>query len=78
MGLPTWLFSFFSITNFAEKTVDVTGVQTRIVGVEDKHADHLTTTTTTANISAVFDGGIINGKKLVLWMMREWNLWNEW
>ena len=39
------LFSFFSNTFFTEKTVDASGIQTRIVGVEGKHADHLTTTT---------------------------------
>ena len=42
MGQPRplfCLFSFFSNTN----TVDVSGIQTRIVGVEGEHADHLTT-----------------------------------
>ena len=39
------LFSFFSNTNFTEKTVDVCGIRTQIVGVEGEHADHLTTTT---------------------------------
>ena len=27
------------------KIVDLSGIRTRIVGVEDEHADHLTTTT---------------------------------
>ena len=40
------LFSFFSNTNFTEKNVGLSGIRTRIV--EGKHADHLTTTTTTA------------------------------
>ena len=39
------LFLFFSDTNFTGKTVGVSGIQTRIVGVEGEHADHLTTTT---------------------------------
>ena len=42
------LFSFFSNTNLAEKTVDVSGIRTRIVGVEVKCTDHLTTTTAQA------------------------------
>ena len=42
------LFSFFSNTNLAEKTVDVSGIRTRIVGVEVKYTDHLTTTTAQA------------------------------
>ena len=39
------LFSFFSNTNFTEKTVVVSGIQTRIVGLEGEPVDHLTTTT---------------------------------
>ena len=39
------LFPFFSYTNFTEKTVGFSGIRTRIVRVEGKHADHLTTTT---------------------------------
>ena len=39
------LFSFFSNTNYTEKTVDFSRIKTRIVGVEGKLADHLTTTT---------------------------------
>ena len=42
------LFSFFSHTNFIEKTVGIRGIQTRIIGVEGEHADHLTTTTAQA------------------------------
>ena len=38
------LFSFFSSTNFTEKPVGFSRIQTRIVGVEDEYADHLTTT----------------------------------
>ena len=40
-----FFFSWFSHTNFTEKTVGVSGIRTRIVGVESEHADHLTTTT---------------------------------
>ena len=39
------LFLFFSNTNFTEKTVHFCTIRTLIVGVEGKHADHLTTTT---------------------------------
>ena len=39
------LFSYFSNTNFTEKTVGFSGIRTRIVGVVGKHPDHLTTTT---------------------------------
>ena len=39
------LFSFFSNKNFTEKTVGFSGIRTWIVGVERKHADHLTTNT---------------------------------
>ena len=38
------LFSFFLNTNFTEKTVDFSGIQTRIVGLEGKHVDQMTTT----------------------------------
>ena len=38
------LFLFFSDTFFTEKTVGFCRIWTRIVGVEGKHADHLTTT----------------------------------
>ena len=41
---PLSLFSFFSSTNFTEKPVGFSRIQTRIVGVEDEYADHLTTT----------------------------------
>ena len=37
------LFSFFSNTNFTDKTVGFSGIWTQIVGVEGKHADRLTT-----------------------------------
>ena len=39
------LFSLFSNTNFTDKTPGVIGIRTEIVGIEGKHADHLTTTT---------------------------------
>ena len=39
------LFSFISATIVYIKMVDFSGNQTRIVGVEGEHADHLTTTT---------------------------------
>ena len=35
--------SFFLNTNFTEKTVDVSGIRTRFVGVEGEHANHTTT-----------------------------------
>ena len=34
------LFSVFSNTNFTEETVAVSGIRTRIVGVEGEHAGH--------------------------------------
>ena len=37
------LFSFFSNTIFTEKTVGFRGIWTRIIGLEGKHADRLTT-----------------------------------
>ena len=45
MGLPQPLFvyfSFFSNTNYAEKTVGVSGILTGIVRVDGEHADHHT------------------------------------
>ena len=47
MGQPRplfCLFSFFSNTNFTEKTVGVSQIWTWIVRVQGKHADNLTTT----------------------------------
>ena len=37
-------FGSYSNTNFTEKSVDFSGISTRIVGIEGEHADHLTTT----------------------------------
>ena len=34
------LFSFFSDTTLTEKTEDVSGIRTRIVGIEGKYTDH--------------------------------------
>ena len=48
MGQPQHLFCFFlffSNTKFSVKTVDFSGIRTRIVGLEGEHAGHLTTTT---------------------------------
>ena len=39
------ILGLFSDSNFTEKTVGLSGIQTRIMGVEGKHADPLTTTT---------------------------------
>ena len=36
---------FFTNTTFQKKLVGFSEIRTRIVGVEGKHADHLTTTT---------------------------------
>ena len=38
-------FHSFQTQFLQKKTVGVSGIRTRIVGVEGKHADHLTTTT---------------------------------
>ena len=40
-----FLFIFFLQTIYRIKTLDFIRIRTRIVGVEDEHADHLTTTT---------------------------------
>ena len=40
-----FIFGIFK-HKFYRKTVGVSGIRTRIVGVEGKHDDHLTTTTT--------------------------------
>ena len=48
MGQPRplfCLFSFFSNTNFTEKTVGFSAIQTSIIRVEGEHGDHLTNTT---------------------------------
>ena len=39
------LFLFFSNTLLQKKTIGFSGIQTRIIGVEGEHADHLTTIT---------------------------------
>ena len=44
----SFLFIFVFQTQIYKKTVGLSGIRTLIVGVEGKHADHLTTTTTTA------------------------------
>ena len=57
MGQPRphfCLFSFFSNTNFTETTVGFSGIRTRIIGVEGKHADHLATTTSSHVCKRVF------------------------
>ena len=45
---PGLFFVYFSLFkhNFTEKTVGLSGIRTHIVGVEGKHAENLTTTTT--------------------------------
>ena len=47
MGQPRPLFVYFRSfqEQFYRKIVDLSGIWTRIVGVEGEHADHLTTTT---------------------------------
>ena len=39
------LSSFFPSPLYTIKIVDFSGIQTRIIGVDGEHADHLTTTT---------------------------------
>ena len=42
-----FLFIFVPFKHkFSRKTLGFSGIRTRIVGIEGKHADHLTTTTT--------------------------------
>ena len=45
------LFSFFSNTNFTEKTIVISRIRTGIVGVKGKYADHLTITTVSLWVS---------------------------
>ena len=47
---PGLFFVYFVLFkhNITEKTVDFSGIRTRIVGVEGKNADHFTTTTAQA------------------------------
>ena len=47
MGQPRPLLVYFRSfqQQFYRKIVDLSGIRTRIVGVEGEHADHLTTTT---------------------------------
>ena len=48
----TFLFTFVLFKhNITEKTVDFSGIRTQIIGLEGKHADHLTTTTALPNIT---------------------------
>ena len=54
-GLFLFIFVLFK-HKFYRKTVGVSGIRTRIVGVEGKHADHLTTTTA----QVVFNVGLVN------------------
>ena len=45
MGQPRALFVYFlSLQQFYRKIVDFSGIRTQIIGVEGKHADHLTIT----------------------------------
>ena len=56
MGHPRPLFVYFRSfqTIYRIKTVDFSGIRTRIIGIEGEHADHLTSTI--ALISAVWKG----------------------
>ena len=42
---PFFIFVLFRHKFYGNKTLDLSGIRTQIVGVEGKHADHLTTTT---------------------------------
>ena len=48
------LFLFFSNTDFIEIIVSSSGIQTRIVGIEGKHANHLTTAMALVKVSFTF------------------------
>ena len=43
--------------NLYRKTVGISGIRTRIVGVEGEHADHLTTTTAQVRLKFVNEIG---------------------
>ena len=72
---PLFVFLFFSNTNFTEKTVDVSGIRTRIVGLEGKHADHLTTTKTQAIKLFCFAFAILRTKQPV-GLTCSWKAWS--
>ena len=60
LGVNRGLFLFilfFSSTNFTEKAVDFSGIQTHTVGVDGKQADHLPTTTAHSLIFLGFKPG---------------------
>ena len=50
---PFCLFSVFLKTNFTEQAIGVSRIQTRIIGAEGEHADHLTTTTVSDSVCYV-------------------------
>ena len=47
MGRPRPILFILFNNNFNEKNVDISGIWSRIVGVQGKHVDPLTTTLTT-------------------------------
>ena len=44
-GLFLFIFVLFRHKFYGKKTLDLSVIRTQIVGIEGKHADHLTTTT---------------------------------
>ena len=65
LGHPRPLYVYFRSfqTQISQKTVDYSGIQTWIFGIEGEHTDHLTTTTTAPIVD-------VYGTDLYMWL--EW------
>ena len=74
MGQLRPLFVYFRSfrTHILQKYVGDSGIQTQIVGVEGKHADHLTTTTT-ANESILFQHCIVITVLKFAYLINSWS-----
>ena len=64
MGQPRPLLFIFVLfnNNFMRKFIDLSGIRTRIVGVEGEHADHLTTTTAQTFTNTLKASSILRGR----------------
>ena len=74
-------YLFFWKTNFTEKTVDFSGIRTRIDRVEGKHADHCTTTKAQSVLFSYLDVKVIFLAHVILkslsylsWLFLPYNL----
>ena len=75
MGQPRPIFCsllFFTNSNYTENTVGVSGIRTRIIGVEGEHADHhLSTTTAAHNLRMLFQAKVKVGFEKI-WLSKYW------